>query len=70
MKITLMVEREGTSNKVSELNIKSSNSGTNLFLSKVYACLHELDIFQSSSTRPASEVLSSLHDELSDHGLL
>ncbi len=70
MKIMLMVEHEGKNNKVSELNIKSSNSDTSLFLSKVYACLHELDIFQSNSTRSAAEVLSSLHGELSDRGLL
>lgn len=70
MKIILMVEREGTSNKVSELNIKSSNSDTNLFLSNVYACLHELDIFQSRSIRPAAEALSSFHDELNDRDLL
>ncbi len=70
MKIKLIIERDGVENKVSELNIKSNSSDTNLFLSKIYAGLHDLGNLQSSAIRPAAEVLSSLHDELSDRGLL
>ncbi|WIF73837.1 hypothetical protein QN092_08170 [Proteus vulgaris] len=68
MKVSLIIENDGDAHVVSELNMCSKSTDTNLFLSKVYASLHELELHQQKSTPSADAILSHLSDELTARG--
>lgn len=68
MKVSLVIGNDGDTRVVSELNMSSKSTDTNLFLSKVYASLHELELHQQKSTPSADAILSHLSDELTARG--
>lgn len=68
MKVSLIIGNDGDTRVVSELNMSSKSTDTNLFLSKVYASLHELELHQQKSTPSADAILSHLSDELTSRG--
>ncbi|SSJ61227.1 Uncharacterised protein [Klebsiella pneumoniae] len=68
MKVSLIIGNDGDTRVVSELNMSSKSTDTNLFLSKVYASLHELELHQQKSTPSADAILSHLSDELTARG--